>query len=214
MINVKTEAGVDQLRSIAREVSDLVVEFGGSMSGEHGDGLARSVWNAKLFGPEVYAAFAEVKTAFDPSGRMNPGKVVASPDPGSSLRIGPSYHAHEPEETILDFSAQGGFARAVEMCSGVGACRKNGGGTMCPSYMVTLDEKDTTRARANTLRLVMSGAIPSDGLASEALDDAMDLCLQCKACKTECPSNVDMAKLKAEYLHQKYKTRPSRSARS
>ncbi len=208
VINVKTEAGVDQLRSIAREVSDLVVEFGGSMSGEHGDGLARSVWNAKLFGPEVYAAFAEVKRAFDPTDRMNPGKVVASPDPGSSLRIGPDYHAHEPEETLLDFSGQGGFARAVEMCSGVGACRKNGGGTMCPSYMVTLDEKDTTRARANTLRLVMSGAIPSDGLASEALDQAMDLCLQCKACKTECPSNVDMAKLKAEYLHQKYKTRP------
>jgi Fe-S oxidoreductase len=139
---------------------------------------------------------------------MNPGKVVASPDPGSSLRIGPDYHANEPEDTLLDFSGQGGFARAVEMCSGVGACRKNGGGTMCPSYMVTLDEKDTTRARANTLRLVMSGAIPSDGLASEALDQALDLCLQCKACKTECPSNVDMAKLKAEYLHQKYKTRP------
>ena len=208
VINVKTEEGVDTLRSISREVSDLVVEFGGSMSGEHGDGLARSVWNAKLFGPEVYAAFAEVKAAFDPTARMNPGKVVASPDPGSSLRIGPDYHAREPEETVLDFSAQGGFARAVEMCSGVGACRKNGGGTMCPSYMVTLDEEHTTRARANTLRLVMSGAIPADGLASEALDESLDLCLQCKACKTECPSNVDMAKLKAEYLHQKYRTRP------
>ena len=208
VINVKTEAGVDQLRGIAREVSDLVVEFGGSMSGEHGDGLARSGWNAKLFGPEVYAAFAEVKRAFDPDDRMNPGKVVASPDPGESLRIGPSYHAIEPEHTAFDFSAQGGFARAVEMCSGVGACRKNGGGTMCPSYMVTLDEKDTTRARANTLRLVMSGAIPSDGLASEALDASLDLCLSCKACKTECPSNVDMAKLKAEWLYQKYQGRP------
>ena len=208
VINVKTEAGVDTLRSIAREVSDLVVEFGGSMSGEHGDGLARSVWNAKLFGPEVYAAFAEVKRAFDPGDRMNPGKVVASPDPGGLLRIGPDYHAREPESTVLDFSAQGGFARAVEMCSGVGACRKNGGGTMCPSYMVTLDEKDTTRARANTLRLVIDGTLPADGLASEALDESLDLCLQCKACKTECPSNVDMAKLKAEYLHQKYKNQP------
>ena len=207
VINVKTEEGVDKLRAISREVSDLVVEFGGSMSGEHGDGLARSVWNAKLFGPEVYAAFGEVKAAFDPTNRLNPGKVVGSPDPGSSLRIGPEYHAEEPE-TLFDFSAQGGFARAVEMCSGVGACRKNGGGTMCPSYMVSLDEKDTTRARANTLRLVMSGAIPADGLASKALDESLDLCLQCKACKTECPSNVDMAKLKAEYLHQKYKTRP------
>ncbi len=208
VLNVKTAEGVDRLRAIARDVSDLVVEFGGSMSGEHGDGLARSAWNAKLFGPEVYAAFAEVKHAFDPSNRMNPGKVVAQPDPGSHLRISPDYHAREPETTVLDFSAQGGFARAVEMCSGVGACRKNGGGTMCPSYMVSLDEKDTTRARANTLRLVLDGTLPADGLASDALDDALDLCLQCKACKTECPSNVDMAKLKAEYLHQKYKIKP------
>ena len=207
VINVKTTAGVDQLRAIAAAVADLVVEFEGSMSGEHGDGLARSGFNAKLFGPEVYAAFQEVKHAFDPRNRMNPGKVVASPDPGDSLRIGPRYHAVEPLATAFDFSAQGGFARAVEMCSGVGACRKNGGGTMCPSYMVTLDEAQTTRARANTLRLVMDGTIPADGLASQALDDALDLCLQCKACKTECPSNVDMSKLKAEYLHQKYKTR-------
>jgi Fe-S oxidoreductase len=207
VINVKTAEGVETLRSISREVSDLVVEFGGSMSGEHGDGLARSGWNAKLFGPEVYAAFEEIKAAFDPLDRMNPGKVVASPDPGSSLRIGPETHAVEPESTLFDFSSQGGFARAVEMCSGVGACRKNGGGTMCPSYMVTLDEKDTTRARANTLRLVMTGEIAGDGLASAAVDESLDLCLQCKACKTECPSNVDMAKLKAEYLYQKYQTR-------
>ncbi len=208
VINVKTAEGVDRLRSIAAEVSDLVVEFGGSMSGEHGDGLARSGWNRKLFGPEVYAAFGEVKHAFDPSNRMNPGKVVAEPDPGAHLRIGPDYHAREPESTAFDFSGQGGFARAVEMCSGVGACRKNGGGTMCPSYMVTLDERHTTRARANTLRLVMDGTLAADGLAAGALDEALDLCLSCKACKTECPSNVDMAKLKAEYLHQKYKTRP------
>lgn len=206
VINVKTEEGVDRLRAIAAEVSDLVVEFGGSMSGEHGDGLARSGFNARLFGPEVYAAFEAVKRAFDPLNRMNPGKVVANPDPGASLRIGPSYHAVEPAETAFDFSAQGGFARAVEMCSGVGACRKNGGGTMCPSYMVTLDEAHTTRARANTLRLVMDGTIQADGMAARELDDALDLCLSCKACKTECPSNVDMSKLKAEYLHQKYKT--------
>ncbi len=206
VINVKTEAGVDQLRAIAADVSDLVVEFGGSMSGEHGDGLARSGFNAKLFGPEVYAAFQAVKHVFDPDDRMNPGKVVASPDPGASLRLSPTYHAIEPLETAFDFSAQGGFARAVELCSGVGACRKTGGGTMCPSYMVTLDEAHTTRARANTLRLVMDGTLNADGLASQALDEALDLCLSCKACKTECPSNVDMSKLKAEYLHQKYKT--------
>ena len=206
VINVKTTEGVDQLRAIGADVADLVVEFGGSMSGEHGDGLARSGFNQKLFGPEVYGAFQEIKHAFDPLDRMNPGKVVASPDPGDSLRLSPEYHAVEPIETAFDFSAQGGFARAVELCSGVGACRKNGGGTMCPSYMVTLDESQTTRARANMLRLVMDGTIKADGLASEALDEVMDLCLQCKACKTECPSNVDMSKLKAEYLHQKYKT--------
>lgn len=207
ILNVKTSEGVEKLRSIAREVSDLVAEFGGAMSGEHGDGLARSLWNRKLFGPEVYSAFEAVKRAFDPANRMNPGKVVADSDPGENLRIGPSYHAVEPDRTLLDFSAQGGFARAVEMCSGVGACRKPTGGTMCPSYMVTRDEEHSTRGRANALRLVMSGALPSYGLAEETLDRALDLCLQCKACKTECPSNVDMAKLKAEYLHQKYRSR-------
>ena len=206
IINVKTRAGVDQLRGIAREVADLVAEFGGAMSGEHGDGLARSLWNRKLFGPEVYSAFEAVKRAFDPANRMNPGKVVADSDPGEALRTGPDYHAVEPDAVFLDYSSQGGFARAVEMCSGVGACRKPTGGTMCPSYMVTRDEEHSTRGRANALRLVMSGALPADGLSSEVLDHALDLCLQCKACKTECPSNVDMAKLKAEYLHQKYRS--------
>ena len=204
ILNVKEASEVDKLRAIASEVSDLVLEFGGSMSGEHGDGLARSKWNRKLFGPDVYEAFVEIKRAFDPGNRMNPGKVVADPDPGADLRIGPTYHAVEPETTTFDFSAQGGFARAVELCSGVGACRKTDTGTMCPSYMVTRDEEHTTRGRANALRLVMSGALPADGLAEETLADAMDLCLQCKACKTECPSNVDMSKLKSEYLSQLY----------
>ncbi|HEY2155755.1 MAG TPA: FAD-linked oxidase C-terminal domain-containing protein, partial [Isosphaeraceae bacterium] len=206
VLNVKTTGGVRALRDIAREVSDLVVEFGGAMSGEHGDGLARSLWNRKLFGPEVYAAFETVKRAFDPANRMNPGKVVASNDVADHLRLSPNYRAIEPEETVLDFSAQGGFARAAEMCSGVGACRKEGGGTMFPSYMVTRDEEHTTRGRANALRLVMSGALPGGGdLDNPVLHDALDLCLQCKACKTECPSNVDMAKLKAEVLHQVHK---------
>ena len=206
VLNVKTKGGVEALRAIAREVSDLVVEFGGSMSGEHGDGLARSLWNRKLFGPEVYSAFEAIKRAFDPTNRMNPGKVVASGDVADHLRLSPEYHAFEPEETVLDFSAQGGFARATEMCSGVGACRKTGGGTMCPSYMVTRDEEHTTRGRANALRLVLSGELPGgDSFDNPTLREALDLCLQCKACKTECPSNVDMAKLKAEVLHQSYK---------
>jgi FAD/FMN-containing dehydrogenase/Fe-S oxidoreductase len=207
ILNVKTEQGVASLRTIAREVSDLVVEFGGAMSGEHGDGLARSVWNAKLFGPEVYSAFEAIKRGFDPDNRLNPGKVVAAPDPGDNLRIGPDYRPYEPEETVFDFSGQGGFARAVEMCSGVGACRKTGGGTMCPSYMVTLDEEHTTRGRANALRLAMTGALSRGGFDDPILHEALDLCLQCKACKNECPSNVDMAKLKAEALHERYKRR-------
>jgi FAD/FMN-containing dehydrogenase/Fe-S oxidoreductase len=210
VINVKTWEGVETLRTIAREVSDLVVEFGGSMSGEHGDGLARTLWNRKLFGPEVYESFVTVKRAFDPENLLNPGKVVGDADPGENLRIGPTYDPREPDPTILDFSGQGGFAGAVEMCSGVGACRKTVGGTMCPSYMVTRDEMHTTRGRANLLRLAMTGALPTrnGGLDNESLHLALDLCLQCKACKTECPSKVDMAKLKAEVLHQHYQGRP------
>ena len=185
------------------------------MSGEHGDGLARSLWNAKLFGPEVYACFEAVKHAFDPDNRMNPGKVVAAPETRRQPPDRPRLSSHRARPTVLDFSNQGGFARAVEMCSGVGACRKEGGGTMCPSYMVTRDEEHTTRGRANALRLVMSGALPADGLANETLHEALDLCLQCKACKSECPSNVDMAKLKAEFLHQLLPGPPdARSARS
>ncbi len=210
IINVKTAGGVETLRRIAREVSDLVVEYGGAMSGEHGDGLARSLWNRKLFGQEVYSAFQTIKRGFDPENLLNPGKVVGEADPGESLRIGPDYHPHEPAETVLDFSGQGGFAGAVEMCSGVGACRKTSGGTMCPSYMVTHDEMHTTRGRANLLRLVMTGELASgDGaFDNDVLHEALDLCLQCKACKTECPSKVDMAKLKAEVLHQHYQNRP------
>jgi FAD/FMN-containing dehydrogenase/Fe-S oxidoreductase len=202
ILNVKQIAGVEALRSIAREVSDLVVEFGGAMSGEHGDGLARSLWNKKLFGDEVYSAFEAIKRAFDPENRLNPGKVLASLDPGANLRISPEYHADEPPTTAFDFSAQGGFARATELCSGVGVCRKTETGTMCPSYMVTRDEEHTTRGRANALRLVLSGQFGADGLANDTLHEALDLCLQCKACKTECPSNVDLAKLKAEVLYQ------------
>src|SRR5262249_39423584 len=179
VINVKTWDGVETLRAIAREVSDLVVEFGGSMSGEHGDGLARSLWNRKLFGPEVYSAFQTIKKAFDPENRLNPGKVVGEPDPGENLRIGPDYHAHEPAETLFDFEGQGGFARAIEMCSGVGVCRKTTTGTMCPSYMATGDEIHTTRGRANLLRLVTSGKLPAgdDGFDNETLHEALDLCL-------------------------------------
>jgi Fe-S oxidoreductase len=161
--------------------------------------LVRSEWTEKMFGPQVYQAFQEVKAAFDPQGIMNPGKIVGAPRMDENLRYGPGYQTIAIE-THFDFSRDGGLAGAVELCSGVGACRKRFEGTMCPSYRATMDERHTTRARANMLRAVISGALPPEELTGPGMHDVMDLCLECKACKAECPSNVDMAKLKAEFL--------------
>jgi Fe-S oxidoreductase len=199
LINLKEPSEVQKMVSIAEEISDLVLEFNGAMSGEHGDGLARSHFNAKLFGPALYDAFREVKGVFDPKNLMNPGKIVDAPAMTESLRISPAYTTWQPE-TTLDFTGQGGFARAVEMCSGMGECRKKLDGTMCPSYMGTLDEEHSTRGRANALRAVLSGKVPKEEFTGKRLYEVMDLCLECKACKAECPSNVDMAKLKYEFL--------------
>jgi FAD/FMN-containing dehydrogenase/Fe-S oxidoreductase len=199
LINLKEPSEVNKMVSIADEIADLVLEFNGAMSGEHGDGLARSHFNKKLFGPVLYEAFRQVKRAFDPKNLMNPGKIVDSPAMTESLRISPAYKTWQPQ-TTLDFSGQGGFARAVEMCSGMGECRKKLDGTMCPSYMGTLDEEHSTRGRANALRVVLSGKVPQEDFTSKRLYEVMDLCLECKACKAECPSNVDMAKLKYEFL--------------
>jgi Fe-S oxidoreductase len=185
--------------SIANAISELVLEFKGALSGEHGDGLARSHFNAKLFGPALYDAFRQIKRAFDPKNLMNPGKIVDAPAMTDSLKISPQYKTWEPR-TTLDFTPQGGFARAVEMCSGMGECRKKLDGTMCPSYMGTLDEEHSTRGRANALRNVISGRVPQQEFTGKRLYEVMDLCLECKACKAECPSNVDMAKLKYEFL--------------
>ncbi|MEE8075075.1 MAG: FAD-linked oxidase C-terminal domain-containing protein [Candidatus Binatia bacterium] len=203
-INLKEADEVRKMTGIANEISDLVLEFGGAFSGEHGDGLARSHFNEKLFGPELYGAFRQVKQAFDPKNLMNPGKIVDAPPMTESLRTGPSYKTWQPE-TILDFGNQGGFAAAVEMCSGMGVCRKKLGGTMCPSYMATLEEEHSTRGRANALRAVLSGKVPKEDFAGRRLYDVLDLCLECKACKAECPSNVDMAKLKYEFLFHYYR---------
>jgi FAD/FMN-containing dehydrogenase/Fe-S oxidoreductase len=199
LINLKEEGEKAKMVSIADEICNLVLEFNGAMSGEHGDGLARSHFNAKLFGPVIYDAFRQVKRAFDPKNIMNPGKVVDSPAMTQSLKISPQYHTWQPQ-TTLDFSNQGGFVRAVEMCSGMGECRKKLDGTMCPSYMGTLDEEHSTRGRANALRSVLSGKVPKEDFTGKRLYEVMDLCLECKACKAECPSNVDMAKLKYEFL--------------
>ncbi len=202
ILDLKQPRDVGEMRAIAEEISDLVLEFGGALSGEHGDGLSRGEFVEKMFGPVLYGAFREVKAVFDPEGLMNPGKIVDAPPMTQSLRYGPAYHAAEPV-TVQDFSRDGGFANAVELCSGVGACRKQRGGTMCPSYMVTLDETHSTRGRANALRAAITGRLPG-ALGSRDLYDVMDLCIACKACKAECPSNVDMAKLKHEVLASYY----------
>ena len=199
LINLKADSEKKKMVSIANAISDLVIEFNGAMSGEHGDGLARSHFNQKLYGPALYDGFRQIKRAFDPKNIMNPGKIVDAPAMTESLKISPQYTTWEPQ-TTLDFSAQGGFARAVEMCSGMGECRKKLDGTMCPSYMGTLDEEHSTRGRANALRNVIAGLVPKSEFTGKRLHDVMDLCLECKACKAECPSNVDMAKLKYEFL--------------
>ncbi|HEY3068472.1 MAG TPA: FAD-linked oxidase C-terminal domain-containing protein [Methylomirabilota bacterium] len=203
VIDLKTRRGLAQVRAIADEITELVLEFGGTISSEHGDGRARSPFLERMYGPKLMQAFRELKRAFDPEGRMNPGNIVDSSGITEHLRFGPQYTTWEPT-TLLDFTGQGGFARAVEMCNGVGVCRKTLEGTMCPSYMVTRDEEHTTRGRANALRAVLSGGLPAAEFTGKRLHEVMDLCLECKGCKAECPSNVDMAKLKYEFLHHYY----------
>jgi FAD/FMN-containing dehydrogenase/Fe-S oxidoreductase len=198
VLDLKQKRGIETLRTLEEHMSDWVLEYGGSMSAEHGDGLARSEWIEKMFGPRLVEAFARVKAAFDPDNVMNPGKIVDAPPMDANLRYGEGY-PETPVETFFRYDEAGGFQQAVEMCSGVGQCRKKLVGTMCPSYMATLDEEHSTRGRANALRAALNGTLPG-GLQGEALHEAMDLCLECKACKAECPSSVDMAKLKYEFL--------------
>src|SRR5215218_6039219 len=192
--------GVARMRRIAEEVADLVVECGGSISGEHGDGLSRSEFLEKMYGEEILRAFTDVKRLFDPQGMMNPGVIVDPPPMDRQLRIGPG-RKRLPIKTNLSFGDQGGFAKAIELCNGSGLCRKRTGGTMCPSYMATLDGQDTTRARANMLRSVVEGTLPPEELTGQRMNEVMDLCVGCKACKTECPSAVDVASMKTEVLY-------------
>jgi Fe-S oxidoreductase len=201
VINLKSPEGVQQFASIAEEVSDLVLKYGGAISGEHGDGLVRSPFQEKMYGPELYQAFRELKQTFDPSGLFNPGKIVDAPPLTANLRYGAGY-VTPTLPTTFDFSADGGVLQAVELCAGVGACRKKREGTMCPSFQATREEKDSTRGRANLLRLAITGQLGLDGFTDPHLHQVLDLCLECKACKTECPTNVDMARLKSEFLDQ------------
>ena len=204
IVNLKSETDIQKMHNIAREVRDLLMELDGAMSGEHGDGLVRSEWIESMFGPEIYRALTEVKRAFDPNSIMNPGKIVDAPPMTENLRFGTDYNTIKID-TYFDFSSQDGFGRAIEMCNGVGACRKTLTGTMCPSFIGTREEEHSTRGRANALRSIISGALPHTEFTNERLQEVLDLCLGCKACKAECPSNVDMAKIKYEVLAHYHK---------
>lgn len=199
VVNLKTAEGLAQFAAIAGDVADLVLEFGGALSGEHGDGLVRGAFNEQMFGSTLYEAFRRVKRTFDPQGTFNPGRIVDTPPITAHLRFSPAYRTPGPA-TYFDFTDDGGLGRAVEQCSGVGLCRKTQSGTMCPSYMATRDENDSTRGRANVLRLALSGQLGDDGLDAPAVHDALDLCLECRACRSECPTTVDMARIKSEVL--------------
>ena len=200
VLNLKEAAGVRALRAIAEEAFEIVAEYRGSHSGEHGDGIVRSEFHAGMFGQRLVRAFEEVKDRFDPDGRLNPNRIVRAPsmDDRSLFRYPPGY-AHDATRPRFDWSAwPGGLHGAVEMCNNNGACRKLAGGVMCPSYRATLNERDLTRGRANSLRLALTGQLGAGALASDAMAETMKLCVGCKACKRECPMSVDMAKMKIE----------------
>jgi FAD/FMN-containing dehydrogenase/Fe-S oxidoreductase len=205
VLNLRLEKDVKAMRAIAEETFAMVREYKGSHSGEHGDGIVRSEFHETMFGPRIIADFREVKHHFDPGNVLNPGKIVDAPkmDDRTLFRYPPDYRVQELK-TALDWSAYpgagGGFQGAVEMCNNNGACRKLEGGVMCPSYRTTRNEKDVTRGRANTLRLAISGQLGPDALASDEMADTLKLCVSCKACRHECPTGVDMAKMKIEVL--------------
>src|SRR5712672_2171925 len=205
VLNLKLEKDVKAMRAIAEETFAMVREYKGSHSGEHGDGLVRSEFHEAMFGSRIVADFREVKQRFDPDNVLNTGKIVDPPkmDDRTLFRYRPDYRIGELK-TALDWSAYpgagGGFQGAVEMCNNNGACRKLEGGVMCPSYRLTRDEKDVTRGRANTLRLAISGQLGPEALASDEMMETLKLCVSCKACRHECPTGVDMAKMKIEVL--------------
>lgn len=205
VLNLRLENDVKAMRAIAEEAFALVRAYKGSHSGEHGDGIVRSEFHEAMFGSRLVRAFEEVKQAFDPEGALNPGKIVQAPrfDDRSLLRYPPGYHAQKFAPR-LDWStypgAAGGLQGAVEMCNNNGACRKLEGGAMCPSYRVTRDERHVTRGRANSLRLALTGQIGRDAFVSDEMAETMKLCVSCKACKRECPTGVDMARMKIEVL--------------
>ena len=209
VLNLKQELEVKKMRAIAEEAFAMVREYQGSHSGEHGDGLVRSEFHEAMFGARIVRTFEEVKDAFDPQGLFNPGKIVRAPkmDDRSLFRFKPDYRPL-PIETALDWSEWGGFAAAAEMCNNNGACRARDAGVMCPSFQATGDEQHLTRGRANTLRLALTGQLGPDALVAEDMRETMDLCISCKGCRRECPTGVDMARMKIEFLHHYRKRHP------
>ncbi|MFB6220788.1 MAG: FAD-binding and (Fe-S)-binding domain-containing protein [Halolamina sp.] len=208
ILSLKEDEGIQKMESIAADVTDLVAERGGSFSGEHGDGLARTQFNPKLYGPQLWEAFKRLKTAFDPDWRMNPGKVVFRDDDPTAmteyLRYGAEYASLEPT-TTLDFDDEGGFLHLVELCNGCGTCRTTQSDVMCPTYRASGEELATTRGRANLLRAAISGDLPEEEMHSDRFHESvLDLCIGCKGCQSDCPTGVDLAKLKAELKHQRH----------
>ena len=209
VLNMKDPADVGKMRAVAEECFALVREYKGSHSGEHGDGIARSEFHAEMFGPRIVRAFAAVKDAFDPRGLFNPGRIVRAPrmDDRTLFRYFPDYRAASGFSPRLDWSEHpgplGGLLGAVEMCNNNGTCRRFDPGVMCPSFRATRDEIHSTRGRANTLRLALTGQLGPDAMASDAVAEALALCVSCKACRRECPTGVDMAKMKIEVLAER-----------
>ncbi len=206
LVNVKTIEGVEDMEGIADAVTDLVVKYGGSVSGEHGDGRARTQWNRKLYGDQLWSAFRDLKTAYDPDWLLNPGNVCGDHDMTENLRHGPAYEFEPGFESSLNWDNENGFQGMVELCHGCGGCRgmqHTTGGVMCPTYRAAEEEIQTTRGRANMLRQAMSGDLPEEELFTEEfVEEVLDLCVGCKGCSKDCPSEVDMAKLKTEITHE------------
>ncbi|MGC2621229.1 MAG: FAD-linked oxidase C-terminal domain-containing protein, partial [Acidobacteriaceae bacterium] len=205
--DLESEPGIRKFRAFIDQAADIVIAHGGSLSGEHGDGQARGALLPKMFGPDLMRAFREFKSLWDPENRMNPGKVIdpiAVYQPDENLRLGAGYASKKPETFFQFPDDHGSLGEAALRCVGVGACRKAGTGTMCPSYMVTQQEQHSTRGRAHLLWEMLEGRVLDTGWHSEGVREALDLCLSCKACKSECPVNVDMATYKAEFLAHYY----------
>jgi Fe-S oxidoreductase len=205
LINTKIASDLAKLPQISTFAVELLGEYGGAWSSEHGDGRARSWLSEKFYGKALYGLYQEVKQTFDPHNILNPGNIVNVPPQTQTnhLRFGAAYTVI-PFKEQLDFSSDQGFHRAVEMCNGAGVCRKITTGAMCPSFMVTREEEHSTRGRANALRAALSGTLPAEEFTSKRMYEVMDLCVSCKACKTECPSAVDMSKIKFEFLAHYY----------